>query len=145
LLAPPHPPISTLSLSPIWFPSTLVTPACFSTGSDATARASTHTTCALDTPLCVVTRASHGSDASAHASTRATRGLDTSARVSSRTTRGPVGERGPLRRPHPRLPPLRTSHSLGPRQTGPVDEHDSLCRSRPRLLSPQVGHSLGSR
>jgi hypothetical protein len=90
-------------------PPTSVAPACFSPGSDTTDRASTHTTCDLDT--------TRGSDASAHASTRTTRGPVDPASA----TRGPVDER-PASPPRPRLPPSRAGHSLGPRRTGPINE-----------------------
>jgi hypothetical protein len=150
------PPTNLDSLLEFVSPSTPVAPACFSTGSDAIARASTRTTCSPDTSPCVITRATHGSDAYAHASTRTLCGLDAFAHVSSCatcvpadpacTTRGPidnasatrgpvdptrairgsVDERVPLRRPRRRLQPLQTGHSLGPRQTGPVDKRNSL-------------------
>jgi hypothetical protein len=165
LLTPPHPPISTLFLSPIRFPLHIGRSRLLSTGSDAIARASTRTTCSPDTSPCVVTRATHDFDVYARASTRTMRGLDASARVSSHATcvpvdlacitRGPVDptrairdsvdECGPLRRPRPRLPPLRAGHSLSPRRTGPVDKHNWLRRPRPRLPPSRAGHSLGSR
>jgi hypothetical protein len=131
LLAPPHPPMSTHSLSSIRFPSTPGAPPCAvvhaTHGFAASARASTRATCGLNTFARTSTRATRGLDASSHA----TRGLVDLACAMRNTVdpayatlghvdpshvmRGPVDERGSLHRPHPRLPSLRAGQSLGSR------------------------------
>jgi hypothetical protein len=97
LLAPPHPSISTLSLSPIRFPLHLGHSLLF-------------ITCSPNASPCAVTHATRGLDAPSRVSPRAPRGhVDP-----SRTTRGTVNEREPLCQPRSRLPPPRASHCLAP-------------------------------
>jgi hypothetical protein len=163
LQASPHPPISTHSSSPIWFPPTpgaspcAIT--CTSCGHDATARAHSRAsrdpvdhacvTRGPDDPACA-TRGpvDHACGPADHAcATRgpvdhacATRGLDDPARA----TRGPV-DPGSLRRPRARLPPSRPRRYLDACRLGTVDEHGPLCRPRRRLSSPRAGHTRRSR
>ena len=99
LLAPPHPPISTPSSSLIRFPLHPVALDHSYPGSDATALASTRTTCNSDALPCTIARATRDpiDDVACFADLALVYHRRGRATTSTPTDSGPVNERGLLR------------------------------------------------